>query len=124
MYWLSPGRVFTSQASVAFAGVHSMQSQVYVVPGEPAVAILTDQEAQEEMEILCTGVEAICALEETQNCIETIRVVRTEACGTYCYCGDWMITHITKPTEDTALISLLGIFLAWRAPFPFSPVKK
>jgi hypothetical protein len=113
MYWLSPGRVFTSQASVAFAGVHSMQCQVYVVPGEPAVAILTDQEAQEEMEILCSGAEAICALEETQNCIETIRVVRTEACGTYCYCGDWMITHITKPAEDTALIRLLGVFPAW-----------
>ena len=113
MYWLSPGRVFTSQDSVAFAGVHSMQSQVYVVPGEPAVAILTDQEAREEMEILCRGAEAICALEETQNCIETIRVVRTEACGTYRYCGDWMITDITNPAEDTALISLLGVFPAW-----------
>ena len=26
------------------------------------------QEAQEEMDILCRGVEAICALEETLNC--------------------------------------------------------
>lgn len=55
------------------------------------------QKAQEEMEILCRGVEVICALEEKQNCIETIRVLRTEASGTCGYCGDWMITHITKP---------------------------
>lgn len=71
------------------------------------------QDAQEEMEILCRGVEAICPLEETQNCIETIRVLRTEACGTYGYCGDWMIRHITKPAEDTASISLLGVFPDW-----------
>ena len=113
MYWLSPGRVFTSQASVAFAGVHNMQSQVYFVPGKPAVAIWTDQEAQEEMKTSCKGVEAICALEETQNRIGTIRVVRTKGCGTYCYCGDWMIKDITKLAEDQASIGLLGVFPAW-----------
>ncbi len=113
MYWLAPGRVFTSQASVVFAGVHSMQSQVYSIPGEPAVAIWTDQEAQEEMEISCKGGEAIRSLEETQNCIGTLRVIRTEGRGTYCYCGDWMITDITKLAEDQASISLLGVFPAW-----------
>ena len=40
MYRLSPGRVFASKASVAFAGVHSMQSQVYVVLGEPSCSDL------------------------------------------------------------------------------------
>ena len=50
---------------------HSMQSQVYFVPGQPAAAICTDQEAREEMEILCKGVEAICAL-ETLTCGSSI----------------------------------------------------
>ncbi|DBA73586.1 hypothetical protein WJX77_009352 [Trebouxia sp. C0004] len=113
MYWLSPGRGFTSKASVAFAGVHSMQSQVYFIPGALAVAMWTDQEAQEEMEIPCKGVEAIHSLERTREYLETLRIVKTEGHGTYRYCGDWMITHVTKQAEDQALISLLGVFPAW-----------
>ncbi len=96
-----------------FAGVHSMQGKVYFDPGEPTVAILTDQEARKRMEISCKGVEAIRSLKETQNCIETFRIVRSEAGGTYRYCGDWMITNITMLAEDQASISLLGVFPEW-----------
>jgi len=52
-------------------------------------------------------------LKETQNCIETFRIVRSEAGGTYRYCGDWMITNITMLAEDQASISLLGVFPEW-----------
>ncbi|DBA66819.1 TPA: hypothetical protein ACH3X2_001955 [Trebouxia sp. C0005] len=113
MYWLSPGRVFTSQASVVFAGVHNMQSQVYFAPGQPAAAIWIDQEAKKRMEISCKEADAIYALEKLMDRIGTLRVVRGEDHGTHRYCGDWMITDITKLAGGNALISLLGVFPAW-----------
>ncbi|DBA72430.1 TPA: hypothetical protein ACH3X2_010461 [Trebouxia sp. C0005] len=45
MYWVRAGTVFESKALMAFAGVHSLQLQVYFNARQPALAILMQQPA-------------------------------------------------------------------------------
>jgi len=111
MYWVPPGSVFTSKASLAFAGVHSMQHQVYCFPGEAALAIFVEEQPQREMSIEFTGLEAVRSLEMTKRCIGTIRVVTCKA-EMYVYYGDWMIASIKRVSDDQAVFDLLGVFTA------------
>lgn len=103
--------MFESKALVAFAGVHSLQQQVYFYARQPALAILLQQPVQDEMKVVCTGRDIINALCLAQTRMNYVRIV-SEASQQFIYEGVWLITNIKEQSAESVQVSMMSIDLA------------
>ena len=108
MYWLRAGTVFESKAMMAFAGVHSLQQQVYFYEGHPALAIQVQQPVQDEMKVACTGRGVAHALRLAHDCMIYVRIV-SQAAEQFTYHGVWLITSITEQSAKSAQVDLMSM---------------
>ena len=109
MYWLRAGTVFENKALVSFAGVHSMQQQVYFYARQPALAILLQQQpVQEEMRVICTGPDVIAALRLAHLQMSYVRVV-SQTAEQFTYNGVWLITDVTEQSAESAQVDMISM---------------
>ena len=108
--WLRAGTVFENRAWVAFAGVHSMQQQVYFYARQPALAILLQQQqpVQEEMRVQCTGPGVIAALRLAHLQMSYVRIV-SQAAEQFTYNGVWPITDITEQSAESVQVDMISM---------------
>lgn len=108
--WLRAGTVFENRAWVAFAGVHSMQQQVYFYARQPALAILLQhqQPVQEEMRVQCTGPGVIAALRMAHLQMSYVRIV-SQAAEQFTYNGVWPITDITEQSAESVQVDMISM---------------
>ena len=108
MYWLKAGTVFESKATMVFAGVHSLQHQVYFCEGHSALAIQVQQAVQDEMKVACTGRGVTHALRLAHNCMTYVKIV-SQAAEQYTYHGVWLITSITEQSAESAQVDMMSM---------------
>ena len=106
MYWLKAGTMFGSKAMMVFAGVHSLQHQVYFCEGHPALAI--QQPVQDEMQVACTGCGVTHALCLAHNRMSYVRIV-SQAAEQVTYHGVWLITSITEQSAESAQVDMMSM---------------
>ena len=100
--------MFESKTLVAFAGVHSLQQQVYFYPSQPALAILLQQPVQDEMKVVCTSCDAINALYLAQARMNYVRIV-IEASQQFIYKGVWLITNIKEQSAESVQVAMMSM---------------
>ena len=100
--------MFESKALIAFAGVHSLQQQVYFYSGQPALAILVQQPVQDEMKVACTGPDVTCALRLAHERMSYVRLV-SQTSEQFTYHGVWMINSITEQSTESAQVNMMSM---------------
>ena len=100
--------MFESKALVSFAGVHSLQQQVYFYAGQPALAILLQHPVQDEMKVACTGPDVTNALCLAHDRMNYVRIV-SQTSEQVTYHGVWMITSITEQSKDSAQVDMMSM---------------
>ncbi len=94
--------------SVGFAGLHSLQQQVYFYPNQPALAILVQQPVQEEMVVQCTcKAEGLCSLRLAHRRISYLRVVSLSA-DKFTIHGGWMVTKVEQHSAEATEVAVIS----------------
>ena len=97
-------------SDLLFAGLHSLNQQLYFYPRQPALAVLVQQPVKEEMVVTCMcGAEGISRLHLARKRISYLRVVSSAADDRFTYHGVWMITKVAEQSDVVATVSMISM---------------